>query len=92
MITMTTISVTDDVKKKLLKLASELQIKVGRRVNFNEAIQFLIREREKNPQLLDEATRPTPKVEEALEELYAERKLDEKRLERKISIRHKRTD
>lgn len=89
---MTTISVTDDVKEKLLKIASELQIKLGRRVDLNEAVQFLIGEKEKKPQMLDEACKPTPKVEEALEQLYAERKLDEKRLERKINLRHKRTD
>jgi len=91
-IVMTTISVTEDVKEKLLKIASQLQIKLGRRVNLNEAIRFLINEREKKPQLLDEACKPTPEVEKALKELYKERKLDEKRLERKIGARHKRTD
>jgi len=91
-IVMTTISVTDDVKEKLLKIASELQIKLRRRVNLNEAIRFLINERGKKPQLLDEACKPTPEVEEAFKELYVERKLDEKRLERKIGVRHKRTD
>jgi len=92
MINMTTISVTDDVKQKLLKIASELQIKLGRRVNLNEAIQYLISEKEKKPQMLDEACKPTPKVEEAIKQLYAERKLDEKRLEQKINLRHKCTD
>jgi len=91
-IIMTTISVTDDVKEKLLKIASELQIKLRRRVDLNEAIRFLISERERKPQLLDAACNPTPKVEAALQELYMERKLDEERLERKTGIRHKRTD
>lgn len=91
-IVMTTISVTDDVKEKLLKIASELQIRFRRRVNLNEAIRFLISERGKKPQLLDEACKPTPEVEEAFKELYVERKLDEKRLERKIGVGHKRTD
>jgi predicted CopG family antitoxin len=91
-IVMTTISITGDVKEKLLKIASELQIKLGRRVNLNEAIRFLISEREKKPQLLDEACKPTPEIEKVLKELYEERKLDEERLERKISIRHRRID
>lgn len=89
---MTTISVTDDVKEKLLRTASQLQIKLGRRVDLNEAIRFLLSEKEKKPQLLDEACRPMPRVEEALEELYLERKLDEERLERKVSHRRKRSD
>jgi len=44
---MTNISVTDDVKEKLLKIASELQIRLRRRVDLNEAIRFLISEGEK---------------------------------------------
>jgi len=89
---MTTISVTDDVKEKLLKIASELQIKLRRRVDLNEAIRFLIEKEEKKPQLLDEACKPLPEVEKALEELYVERRLDEERLERKTGIRRKRAD
>ena len=92
MVVMTTISVTEDVKKKLLKVASELQIKLGHRVDLNEALRFLVDQREKNPQLLDEACKPLIGARETVEELQAERKLDEKRLERKISRRHQRID
>ncbi len=92
MVVMTTISVTDDVKQKLLRIASRLQIKLGRRVDLNEALRFIISEKERNPHLLDEACKPLTDAEEALKELYAERKLDEERLERKTSPRHKRAD
>jgi predicted CopG family antitoxin len=89
---MTTISVTEDVKQKLLKVASELQIKLGRRVDLNEALRFLADQREKNPQLLAEACKPTIGAEETIKELQKERKIDETRLERKISHRRQRTD
>lgn len=92
MISMTTISVTEDVKQKLLKVASELQIKLGRRVDLNEALMFLVDKREKNAQLLEEACKPTVEALEAVEELETERKLDETRFERKISRRRQRTD
>jgi hypothetical protein len=92
MMSMTTISVTEDVKEKLLKVASELQLKLGRRVDLNEALSFLVEQKEKNPRLLQEACSPTIGVKEALEELQTERRLDNARLERKISHRHKRTD
>lgn len=92
MVVMTTISVTEDVKKKLLGIASELQIRLGRRVDLNEALRFIIGQKEKKPHLLDEACKPLSGAEEALKELYAERKLDEERLERKIGPRHKRAD
>jgi predicted CopG family antitoxin len=88
MVFMTTISVTEDVKQKLLKVASELQLKLGRRVNLNEALSFLVDQREKNVQLLEEACKPIIGAKEALEELQMERKHDEIRLERKIGNRH----
>ena len=89
---MTTISVTEDVKEKLLKVASELQIKMGRRVDLNDALCFLVDQRKKNPRLLEEACSPIAGVKEALEELDSERKIDNERFERKISHRHKRTN
>jgi len=90
MVVMTTISVTGDVKDRLLKIASELQIKLGRRVDLNEALRLLMMEKERNPDLLDRACSQTPNAEEALEELRTERKLDERRLERKTGVGHKR--
>jgi predicted CopG family antitoxin len=81
---MTTISVTEEVKRKLLKVASELQLKLGRRVDLNEALSFLIDQREKNVQLLQEACKQKTGAKEALEELRTERKHDEIILERKI--------
>jgi len=90
-VVMTTISVTDEVKEKLLKIASELQIKLGRRVDLDEALRYLLSEREKKPWLLEEACKPLSGGKEMLDELYRERKLDEERLERKIGSRRKRS-
>ena len=89
---MTTISVSEDVKKKLLRVASELQIKLGHRVDLNEALSFLVDQREKNPQLLEEACSPMNGAKDAIQELEKERKVDETRLERKISHRRQRID
>jgi len=84
---MTTISVSEDVKEKLLRVASELQIKLGRRVDLNEALSFLVDQSKRNPQLLEEACSPMSGAKEAIQELERERKVDETRLERKISNR-----
>jgi len=35
-------SVTEDIKEALLKVASKLQIKLGMRVDLNEAIRYLL--------------------------------------------------
>ena len=78
-INMTTIAVSEEVKRELLKFVSELQIKLGRRVDFDEAIRFLLaRSKKKNQRLLLEACTPTKiGADETLKELYMERKRDE---------------
>ncbi|MCK4702558.1 hypothetical protein KAT55_04295 [Candidatus Bathyarchaeota archaeon] len=81
---MSTISVKEDVKEDLLRYASELQVKMGRRVDFNEAIRFLLRERRKHPSLLSEACAPAAGAEEAKRALMEERRLDEERAERRL--------
>jgi len=92
MFSMTTISVTDEVKEKLLKKSSELQIKFGRRVDLNEAIDYLISHSEKRPNLLERACRPIPGVskssdfEAAYKELIAERKRDEETARRRYGV------
>lgn len=94
-VAVTTIAVSDDVKARLLRVASELQIRFGRRVNLNEALNYLLSERErvKNPRLLEEACKPVPDAErvarKAVDELYRERGLDEERLERKHGLKVK---
>ncbi len=79
----TTISVAEDVKEALLRVASELQLKLGRRVDLNEAIRYLLTRGAKRPELLEEACRPVSGFEEAYEELMRERGRDEERALRK---------
>jgi len=85
MVAMTTISVKEGVKKELLKYAAELQMKLKSRVDYNEAIRFLLMQRrERNPDLLIEASRPTPGAGEAVDALRRERKRDEERAKRRL--------
>jgi predicted CopG family antitoxin len=74
---MNTISVTEDVKEALLKIASELQLKLGRRVDLNEAIRYLLTKGIKRPDLLEKACRPISGFEDAYKELRKERMKDE---------------
>jgi predicted CopG family antitoxin len=74
---MSTISVTEDVKEALLKIASELQLKLGRRVDLNEAIRYLLTKGIKRPDLLEKACRPISGFEDAYKELRKERMKDE---------------
>jgi len=83
---MTTIAVTDDVKEQLLRIASELQLKLGRKVDLNDAITFLLTKESKKPDLLEAACKPTTGFREAYRELIEERRKDEKRTSRKYGI------
>lgn len=83
---MSTISVTEDVKEALLKIASELQLKLGRRVDLNEAIRYLLTKGIKRPELLEQACRPIAGFDDAYKELRKERMEDEERARRKYSL------
>jgi predicted CopG family antitoxin len=84
---MSTISVTKDVKEALLRIASELQTRWGRRVDLNEVIRYLINKGVKKPDLLDKACEPIEGFEEAYKELKEERRKDEERAFRKFGLR-----
>lgn len=47
---MSTIAIKEETKRELLKFVSELQIKLGRHVDFDEAIKFLLFSRRKKIQ------------------------------------------
>ena len=84
---MSVIRVSKSTKVELLRYASELQIRLGRKVNFDEAIAYLLREvRRKRPELLVRACSPIEGAEEALKQLYEERKKDEERVARKHGL------
>src|SRR5207247_10792280 len=70
---MTTVAVTEEVKRRLLRVASKLQLKLGRKVDLNEAISYLLTREKRMPDVLDAASRPIPGLEEASKELIEER-------------------
>ena len=84
---MSVIRVSKSTKIELLRYASELQRRLGRKVDFDEAIAYLLREvRRKRPELLIRACSPVEGAEEILSELYEERKKDEERIKRKYGF------
>ena len=86
-IIMTTIAIKEETKRELLKFVSELQIKLGRRVDFDEAIKFLLfSRRKKNPELLLKATIKGVDAKKALDELRKERRADEERIKRRYGV------
>ncbi len=81
---MTTITIDDETKEELLKVAAQLQIQKKQKINYNTTIKFLISNyfRKKNKKDKRKFRNACEKVENidvnsVLEELYLERKKDE---------------
>ena len=74
----TTISISESVKKELLREMSKLQLKWGKRVDFEDIIWFLIMQNRKKPELLEEACKPIEGIsaETVIKELIRERRTE----------------
>jgi len=81
---MTTITIDDETKEELLKVAAQLQIQKKQKINYNTTIKFLISNyfRKKNKKDRRKFRNACEKVENidvnsVLDELYLERKKDD---------------
>lgn len=79
---MTTIAVDDDVRDDLLRISAELQLKLGRRVNYNDVLRYLLTSHGKRPECLKKAVIKGLDSNNLIQELRNERIKDEKKLER----------
>lgn len=76
---MSTIYVSPETKRELIRISGELQKKYGTRVSLDEVIRFLIkcyRERHRKKYLFELFTKPVPELsfDECYEELIKERR------------------
>ena len=81
---MTTITIDDETKEELLKVAAQLQIQKKQKINYNTTIKFLISNyfRKKNKKDRTKFRNACEKVDNidvnsVLDELYLERKKDD---------------
>jgi predicted CopG family antitoxin len=84
----TTITVSDSLRAQLVKLAAELQLKVGKKVNYEDVIRYLISKNRKNAKLLREACAPVgAHLEEFRTELRKGR-AEDRRMEETLEQRY----
>jgi len=55
----TTITISESLRGQLVKLAAELQMKIGKKVDYEDVIRYLIKKSQKDPRLLQSACMPT---------------------------------
>lgn len=80
---MTTITIDDEIKEELLKIAAELQFKIKKKVDYNDAIKYLLslyNGKKKDPEKLSLACSPIEGVDpkELIKGLYEERRKDDR--------------
>jgi len=77
----TTITIDDDTKEDLLKIAAQLQIKRKEKTNYNTTIKFLIEnyQKKKDDTKFRKACKKIENIDvnEVLNDLYLERRKDE---------------
>lgn len=77
-----TIKVSRYTKESLLRVAANLQERTGRRIDFDEAIRHLLHTQNRKSKSLEKVFGSVPEIK--LEELYEERKADERRASRRL--------
>ena len=87
--TSTTITISEDLKRELLRVAAQLQASRGEKIDYDDVLRFLVRKATRNLDLFRQATAPTgTSSQELRRELRKGRDEDRKReqtLERKYS-------
>lgn len=79
-----TIKVSSYTKKMILRVASRLQQTLGRRVDFDEAVRYLLSMEGRRPELLEQVVGSIPNL--TVEELDEERRKDERRTFRRYDL------
>jgi hypothetical protein len=78
----TTISISEDLRKQLLKVAAELQARTGEKVDYNEVVRYLLSKVARDEQLFKQACAPVDAdLSRVREELRRGRAEDKKREE-----------
>jgi hypothetical protein len=84
----TTISVSDEIRRELLRVAAQLQAKIGEKVDYDQVIHHLLSQAGRNEQLLKEACRPTAvSGPELRKDLRRWRAVDQKR-EKALEVKY----
>jgi predicted CopG family antitoxin len=78
--TATTITISDELKKELLRVAALLQASRGEKIGYDDVLRFLVRKATRNMDLFREACSPTGvSSRELTSELRRQRSVDRKR-------------
>lgn len=84
----TTITVSERLRNELVKLAAELQMKVGRKVDYEDVIRYLISKHAKNAKLLGEACAPVDLLSKKIRAELRRGRAEDRRKEDELEARY----
>lgn len=85
--TVTTITISDRTRRELLKVGAELQAQRGKKVDYEDVIEYLLAETRRSPDLLRRATSPKGVSDEALRTALSEGRAEDRRHEDELERR-----
>jgi predicted CopG family antitoxin len=84
----TTITISDRTRRELLRVAAELQSKRGEKVDYEDAIEYLLLRSKKNPELLRRAMIGSGIAPEEFRKALREGREEDKRHEEELERRY----
>lgn len=84
----TTITVSDSLRSQLVKLAAELQMKLGRKVDYEDVIRYLMSKSRKDVKLLQEACAPVGVSEKEFRRELRRGRAEDREREQKLERRY----
>jgi hypothetical protein len=85
---MTTITISEKTRSELLKVAAEIQSKTGKKVDYEEAIEYLIRKAQRNLALFRLATESKGVSSDELQRTLREGREEDRRHEESLERRY----
>jgi len=84
----TTITISDRTRRELLKVAGELQQKRGKKVDYEDVIEYLLQRGGKSETLLRAASVPTGRTSEEIREALRQGRAEDRRKEEELERRY----
>jgi len=84
----TTITISDRTRRELLKVAGELQQKRGKKVDYEDVIEYLLLRGGKNEALLRAASVPTGRTSEEIQAALRQGRAEDRRKEEELERRY----
>ncbi len=84
----TTITISNQTRQELLKIAAELQLKRGKKIDYEDVIEYLILKARRKVELFRRATAPTGISSTELQKILREGRAEDRRGEEELERRY----